>query len=168
MPTYRLLLACFSVWLLLGSPANAGAPALDETCQLRGAKVPTQYNVSQKYFAEAGPLRSSMQRTDRVYVIYINPERTFLGRQTQQWLYLRQCAHIVAGHRVISAGERGLTIQDEEAADCWAAREISQGGSASKTLYGIESDMERLVRDGRWSEVLPGPERRISLVSCGK
>ena len=136
---------------------------------MRGAKVPVQYDGSRRYFAEAGLPRGSMPRSSVVYVIYINPERTYLGRQTQQWLYLRQCAHINDQHKVVTAGASALSIRDEEAADCSAARRISPEGLSSKTLYGIESDMGRVVREGRWGEVLPGPERRISFASsCGK
>lgn len=163
------LLFFMAVSLLLCLPVRAGAPAIDETCVDRsGSRVPVQIDLKQRYFAGAVPLRGSSSRGGSSFVIYINPERTYLGRQTQQWLYLRQCAHIVEQHPVLR-GEQGLNIRDEEAADCWAARQLVKGVSSSRVLYAIESDMERLVRDPqRWREVLPGPQRRIALSSCSK
>ena len=166
----RALFASLPVWLLLGTPAFAGAPELNETCRdQNGAPVRMQLSTSTRFFAETGRARAPTSRGDAsMYIIYINPERTFLGRPTQQWLYLRQCAHIRERHPVINEGERALSVRDEEMADCWAARELVRGGESPKTLYVIESDMARLIRDRRWGEVLPGPERRISLLSCAK
>ena len=102
--------------------------------------------------------------------IVVNPERYYLGRWTQQWLYLRQCAHVNEGHPIATEGLRGLRIRDEEEADCWAARHLMQGTKklSTRTLYSIERDMERVVKEDRWDEVLPGPQRRISLSSCLK
>lgn len=158
--------------VLIPTSAIAGAPAIEETCRDKnGASIPTQVDLRQRYFALAAkaPARGSTPSSGAGLVIYINPERTYLGRQTQQWLYLRQCAHIVDRHQVLFQGEQSLNIRDEEAADCWAAKMLTTSAGSSRVLYSIESDMDRLAREpDRWREVLPGPQRRISFSSCGK
>jgi hypothetical protein len=167
MGAYRWLVAFVSMSLLMCSQALAGAPAIEETCRgANGGRVQTQVDLRQRYFALAGPVLTG-PLAGNAYVIYINPERTYLGRSTQQWLYLRQCAHINERHPVLK-GEQALNIRDEEAADCWAVRELLKtSGSSSRILYSIESDMDRLLSDvNRWREVLPGPQRRVLLSSC--
>ena len=157
--------------MLLAVPARAGTPMIDDTCRDRsGARVPAQIDVKQRYFALVGtaPVRGSSPRPGSGFVIFINPDRTYLGRQTQQWLYLRQCAHIVEGHQALK-GQPGQNVRDEEAADCWAARELARTTGSPRVLYAIESDIERLIKESdRWREVLPGPQRRIALSSCSK
>ena len=155
---------CVCLWLCGATLVHAGVPQLNKSCEDdRGRRVNVQvrYDSSRPYFAEAD--RDS--RTGR-YTIYVNPELYFLGRQTQQWLYLRQCGHIVLNHRVVQDRVRGLRIEDERTADCWAARRVLQSGGSSRTLYSIERDMERVIRENRWGRVLPGPQRRISIRSC--
>lgn len=171
MPSSRHFL-CLAVLLLSISSAIAGAPALEGSCQDRdGRRVLTLYNTARQYFAQAELARASersaaAQRGLSQFVIYVNPSLYFLGRQTQQWLFYRQCAHIVQGHPIARSGVRALNIRDEEQADCWAARRM---GTSPRTLYSIERDMERLLREkNRWSRVLPGPQRRIALSSCMK
>ena len=163
---------CFVIVLLSTSSAIAGAPALNETCRDRsGLRVVTVYETTRQYFAQALPMRRSEQAAARQRglspsAIYVNPSLYFLGRQTQQWLFFRQCVHIQQGHRIVQDGVRALNMRDEEQADCLAARMM---GATSRTLYSIERDMERALRekDG-WNRVLPGPKRRIALSSCMK
>ena len=158
--------------VLSASSAIAGAPALNESCRDRGGqRVVTVYDATRQYFAQALPMRRSeqaaaMQRGLSPFVIYVNPSLYFLGRQTQQWLFFRQCVHIQQGHRIVQDGVRALNMRDEEQTDCLAARMMS---ASSRTLYSIERDMERVLRekDG-WNRVLPGPKRRIALSSCVK
>jgi hypothetical protein len=133
----------------------------------------TKYDGGRRLFAEVEQLpsherREAAERGLSEFVIVVNPERYFLGRWTQQWLYLRQCAHISERHPVATEGLRGLQIRDEEAADCWAVRRLIEGPNrlSTSTLYAIERDMERVMKEGRWDEVLPGPRRRISLSAC--
>jgi hypothetical protein len=168
MAVCRVLFCLLSAWLLLALPALGGAPELTEDCDAAGVRIPTQFDSSRRSFAEAAPIRRSSSPRPARFVIYINPERTFLGRETQQWLYYRQCAHIVERHAVIEHGERALQIRDEEQADCWAAQRMLRGKKSPPPaiLYAIERDLDRVLRDGRWNAVLPGPQRRIALSSC--
>jgi len=174
MPAFRSAVVFLVLTLLTSFAAIAGAPELNEKCQDRGGKrVRAVYDPSKQFFAQARLIPSSERRSAEErglsqYVIYVNPERYFLGRETQQWLYTRQCAHIVLEHPVVRQGERGLNLRDEVEADCWAVREMSSGRSqlSRSAIYSIERDMERVIRENRWSEVLPGPKRRINLSSC--
>jgi hypothetical protein len=171
MDAGRSLLALIAVSLLLCGHATAGAPDIEPNCVDRNERrVPAEFNFRQQFFAVAAPARTGPLAAS-AFVIYINPERTYLGRQTQQWLYLRQCAYIaeqpqmVRGERV----EQGVNLRQEEGADCWAVRELLKGGKSPSILYSIENDMDRLTRDAdRWREVLPGPQRRVMLSSCLK
>lgn len=153
-----------AAWLVLSTPAWAGAPQLSETCRGRDNQpVPSRYDAKARYFAEAQP---------RPPLILINPEIYFIGRQTQQWLYLRQCVHLQRQHAILQSGERGLSLDDEEKADCGAAQELLKSGafgSNTRTLlYSIESDIERALKQDRWRQLLPGPQRRIALSACLK
>ncbi len=42
----------------------------------------------------------------------------------------------------------------------------SQGSSIRTLRVSIESDMERVLREDRWRQVLPGPQRRILFDKC--
>jgi hypothetical protein len=133
-----------------------------------GQRIPTRYETTGRYFAEA---RKGVRGESGV-VILVNPDRYFLGQRTQQWLYLRQCAHIYQRHAIVENGERALKLEDEESADCVALRELINnpsppGASQSMLRAAIESDMDRLLRDeSRWRQVLPGPLRRVSFNGC--
>lgn len=158
----------FILLLLSASSAIAGAPDLKGTCRdQQRRQVVTVYDGTRQYFAQAISMRRGEQtarrREQSPFVIYVNPNFYFLGSQTQQWLYLRQCAHIQEGHRIVEDGVRALNMQDEVQADCAAARALH---ASVRTLYAIERDMDRALREGRWDKVLPGPRRRISLKSC--
>ncbi len=162
----RWLCAFVTLSFLLCSQALAGAPPIAEfTCGDIRARVQTRADPRQRYFAVAssvltGPLAGT-------YEIRVNPERTYLGKATQEWLYLRQCAHIVQRHGVLT-GEQSYKLRDEEDADCWAVRElVKKSGGSPRILYSIESDMDRVLNDAtRWREVLPGPQRRVLLSNC--
>jgi len=171
-------IVCFStlfLLVLLLSQAQAGAPVLDEVCRdWENRPVKNVYDSSLQVFAEVRPVPQreqsiAMERGLSPYVIHINPELYYLGRYTQQWLYLRQCAHIRERHAVIQEGIRGLRIEDEQQADCQAIRAMRTDQDTpvtSRQIYSIERDIERLLRENRWSQVLAGPQRRISLESC--
>jgi hypothetical protein len=166
----RWLLAAVLPWFVL--PAFAGAPSLDENCHDKSnRRVPTRYDVAAtNYFAEA--------RVDgQSAAIYINPDRYFLGQRTQQWLYQRQCVHIQKDHAIAKPddrgqkpGERAPKPEDEEEADCLAMREMAnspaQGSSVRTLRAAVESDMERVLKEDRWRQVMPGPQRRISFDKC--
>lgn len=161
MSTSRLsVLAAALLSLFDVSSVWAGSLKLQVTCHdSEDRLVEARYEPSRPFFAEAVEVRGG------AYAIYINPTLYYLGNDTQQWLYLRQCAHI--NENTVGVSARRLTIGDEEEADCWAVKELKkQSQVSSRTLYAIERDMERVVREKRWKEVLPGPPRRISLLSC--
>ena len=164
-------LSCCHLWAL------AGAPALDETCRDKdGQPVPTRYDpAATPHFAQARVLPMA-QRAEGLMkgiplaAIHVNPERYFLGQRTQQWLYLRECVHIQREHPIARAGERGLRPEHEEEADCLALLDLAKSPRQTSSLrtlrVAIESDMERVLREGRWRLVLPGPQRRISFDKC--
>jgi hypothetical protein len=177
-----LILRCsfviFSLTILFSGAALAGGPVLKEDCKdQENRTVSTRYDVSINVFAEAKFLpRNELDRAKRTglspYVIHVNPDRYYISRLTQQWLYDRQCAHIRAEHLIVQEGLRALTIRDEERADCLALDDMSGSAEANtpsismRDRYSIERDIERVMREGRWQEVLPGPQRRISLSTC--
>lgn len=165
-------------WWVCATSALAGTPELDETCRDREKRpVPIIYSASgTRFFAEAG-VPAAEDRGLRPLAIRVNPQRYYLGQRTQQWLYLRQCVHIQQDHPIVKFGERALNPLDEEESDCLAFQQMANGpvkgssptGSSLRMVgASIESDMERVLREGRWSEVLPGPQRRISFDRCGK
>jgi hypothetical protein len=166
MAACRWLCAIVSMGVL-AMPAFAGAPPLAEfSCDIKGTRVQTRVDSRQRYFATAGTVFAGSNPVGS-FEIRVNPERTYLGKATQEWLYLRQCAHISERHEVVT-NEKGLKLRDEEDADCRAVQELmKKSGSSPRILYSIESDMERVLNDpNRWREVLPGPQRRVQLSSC--
>lgn len=168
MRVCRWLFAFVSMSFLLCFEVLAGAPPVAEyTCDIKGTRVQTRVDPRQRYFATAGPHFVGSNPIGS-FEIRVNPERTYLGKATQEWLYLRQCAHISERHEVVVKGEQGLKLRDEEDADCRAVQELmKKSGSSPRILYSIESDMERVLNDpNRWREVLPGPQRRVQLSSC--
>jgi hypothetical protein len=161
-----LLLAA---WICCATLATAGVPSLDENCRDGNNRpVPVRYDTGVSVFAEARLARPGSPSTAPV-IIHVNPDVYFVGRETQQWLYQRQCVHIRQNHSVVRDGERGLRLADEEQADCaaLAVAGLSSSASSSRALRAsIESDMQRASRDGKWHRLLPGPQRRISLDRC--
>lgn len=163
------------VGLALSFPALAGAPMLRENCVGPDQQpVRTVYSASSTvYFAEARMVRpeerpEAVARGVPLVAIYVNPERYFLGERTQQWLYQRQCVHLQQRHRIATEGVRALDPADEARADCEGLRALAQADpkAARMVRLSIESDMQRLLRDGRWSQVLPGPQRVIAFDRC--
>lgn len=176
MSVFRLLLSAGCLILLTVGESNAGAPSIEDICiDAKNLKVMAVYKASRGAFAEARPLprserSSASERGLSEYAIFIDPERYYLSRQSQRWLFLRQCAHIWLNHDILHKGESGLNIDHEEDADCWAADQLLERDSraTTRTLYAIERDIERAAKEGRWNEVLPGPQRRIKVSSCLK
>lgn len=166
-------LIIFFLVILAISYVQAGAPSIRETCSdNQGRLVRTIYDYNLQVFAEARLLPLKEQTTAKgisPYVIYINPERYYLGHYTQTWLYLRQCSHIKEQHPVVQEGNRRLDVRDEQKADCLAIQAMISDPSisiSSRQISSIERDIERLIRENRWSEVLSGPQRRIFLEKC--
>jgi hypothetical protein len=154
------------IGLVAALPAVAGAPMLRETCVGADKQpVPTRYDAAAtRFFAEARIVARGMPPV----AIFVNPDRYFLGERTQQWLYQRQCVHIQQGHRIAFEGERGLQPEDEEKADCEGLRTLIQAEppAARMLRQSIESDMQRVLRENRWPQVLPGPQRLIAFDRC--
>ena len=79
----------------------------------------------------------------------------------QQFFYYHECAHHVLGH-TIGAGH---PMTNEQAADCWAVRElVGRGifgpGEVQRTQAWIHT-----ASPGDWTH-LPGPHRAINLNLC--
>lgn len=168
---FGLLFGVVLLVIFTFSYVQAGAPQIRERCQdPDGRQIPTRYDSSLPVFAEAQRLPREERRNNKSeYIIVINPELYYLSRDTQIWLYRRQCAHIQQRHRVVSGGEKALNIRDEQQADCLAIRamELDKKISlSSRQVDAIERDIERLTRKNRWGEVFAGPQRRISFKRC--
>lgn len=175
-------------WWGYAASAFAGAPQLEDTCRDRDKRpVPIIYTASgTRFFAEASVVpaterQAALERGVPPVAIRVNPELYFLGQRTQQWLYLRQCVHIQEEHPIARLGESALNPLHEEQADCMALEQLvnspAKGSSPSSSISSsmrrtvrasIESDMDRVLRENRWNQVLPGPQRRISFDRCGK
>jgi len=158
-----LLATLFGAQVLCTTLASAGAPSLNEDCRIGNRPIQVRYESSTPVFAQARQSSSSSPP-----VIFVNPEVYFVGRETQQWLYERQCVHIQRNHAVLREGEKGLRLEDEELADCTALTAMTTGSTPNRSLRAaIESDMQRVTQDEtRWRQVLPGPRRRISFQRC--
>lgn len=153
---------------------QAGAPRIEGKCQDRnGRQVSTWYDSLLQVFAEVRMLPGAQQYEAKIkgvseYVIVINPERYYLGRYTQSWLYQRQCAHIQQNHKVIT-NPRAFDYQEEQSVDCLAIQLMRSDKNlnlSNRQIDSIERDLERLIRNRQWADVLPGPERRVSLKGC--
>jgi hypothetical protein len=92
----------------------------------------------QRHFATAASTSTGSSSAGNVYEIRVNPERTYLGKATQEWLYLRQCAHIRERHEVLK-GERGFALRDEEDADCRAVQELMKKSGGSPRIPSSRS-----------------------------
>jgi hypothetical protein len=156
------------------SYVQGGAPQIREECQSPdGRVIRTIYDSNLPVFAEARMLDNGQWQEDEKmggspYVIAINPELYYLGKYTQIWLYRRQCAHIQENHNVVR-DRRALNIRDEQQADCLAIRAMQSDPNISfsiRQVSSIERDIERLIRNKQWNNVLAGPQRRISLKRC--
>jgi hypothetical protein len=154
---------------------QAGAPAKQENCpDPDGRPIPTEYDSNLPVFAEARMLpraewEEAKSKGVSLYVIVINPERYYLGRYTQIWLFRRQCARIQKMGKAISQGYRRLNMRDEQQVDCMAVEAMQSDPDirlSNRTIESIERDIERLIRNKRWGEVIAGPQRRISLKRC--
>ncbi len=171
---FGLLFCCVVLLVVLTfSYVQAGAPQIRERCQgPDGRQIPTIYDSNLPVFAEARMLSRAEQREAKekgisAYFIVVNPERYYLGQYTQIWLYRRQCAHILEQHKVVREGYRQLEMRDEQQADCLAIEAMQKDTNLSnRQIDSIERDIERLIQKKRWAEVLPGPQRRISLRRC--
>lgn len=170
-----LLLAVLLPAILTFSKVQAGAPEIRIECEdPDGIPVRTEYDSNLPVFAEArmlprGEWRVAKSRGLSLYYIVINPERYYLGRYTQNWLYRRQCARIQMKREQISERHRQPNISEEQKADCMAVKAMQKDDSirfSQRTIDSIERDIERLIRSKRWGEVLAGPQRRISLKQC--
>jgi hypothetical protein len=168
---YRLSLFLTLVISVFPSKLPAGSPILSvsQCLDSQANAVEVRFRGGLRGFAVVRKEKESPSPDESPYVIYVNPDLYYLSRDTQEWLYQRQCAHIKQNHEVIHKRSSRLNIDDEREADCIAVHLMlsdSERNLSSREFYSIERDIERVVRENRWSDVLPGPERRISLQSC--
>lgn len=161
--------------ILLSSYVHAGAPEIKETCKDNdGLTIKTVYDSSLQVFAEAKMIRKTERERARQvgispFAVYVNPERYYLSQYTQRWLYYRQCVLIAEFPREIMQAEQRINIDLEYQLDCRALQILRSDPKAEisyRQIQSIERDMERVLRDNRWSEILPGPERKIHLMEC--
>jgi hypothetical protein len=170
-----LLLGVLLPAILTFSQVQAGAPEIREECRgPDGRPIRSLYDSSLPKFAEARMLSRAEQREAKergvsAYVIVVNPERYYLGRYTQIWLYRRQCARIQMIRENINKRNRQLHMGEEYDVDCMAVQAMQEDKRirfSQRTIDSIERDIERLLVNERWYEVLPGPQRRVALKRC--
>ena len=161
--------------LLWGSHAFSGAPEIREKClDNESMNIATIYDTSTNGFAEVRMIPfaerySAKQRGVSPFTIHVNPKLYYLSQYTQQWLFHRQCIFIREFTEQAMQRDRRIDMGLEQHLDCRAIQHMqSDPGIAisPRQVQSIERDMERVLRDNRWNEVLAGPERRITLMKC--
>jgi len=146
----------------------AGEPPLKGCEDLKNEPVPTEYDKRLPSFAKVVVHRSD--RGER-YIIVVNPTHYYLSRETQQWLYLRQCAHIRLGHDyALHAQNEEPNLREEREADCWAITtmlEDKKYGFSERGISKIQRDIDELEKNSeRWRDVFGGPRRRVYTYDC--
>jgi len=169
MRYYQVTICAFLI-LILPSISIAGSPVLrlGECTDSHDQLVRFEYREGLPQFAVTRRAESQPGPEESPFVIYINPELFYLGNLTQIWLYQRQCAHIKENHALIHTSSSRIDMEEEERADCIAVRLMleQRPNLGERDIYSIERDMNRVNRENKWREVLPGRERNISLRSC--
>ena len=169
------LLATFSPFLfivilllvpiLVSQRAQAGAPPL-EGCENREHQpIPTVYEPDLRTFAKVEIIKEGDKQR---YEIQVNPTYYYLSRESQQWLYLRQCANIHLDHQAMRFQSARPNLREERAADCWAIKHMSENKQfhfSERTVRTIERDLERMNAE-QWEQVFGGPRRRTDLSRC--
>lgn len=154
---------------LMDSIALAGgAPPLKGCEDLKNNPVPTEYDRRLPSFAKVVVNRSGKHEK---YIIVVNPSHYYLSRETQQWLYLRQCAHIRLKHDyALHAKNEKPNLREEREADCWAITRMlkdKQYRFSERGISKIQRDIEDLARSSeRWRDIFGGPRRRVYTYDC--
>lgn len=145
----------------------AGAPPLEGCKDRESRPIPTDYDDRLASFAKViiNPSNGGEE-----YVIKVNPTHYYLSRETQQWLYLRQCAHIQLSHQVMRTTNNETNLREEKEADCWAIRTMLTDRKfyfSERGISKIQRDIEKLERDRqRWQEIFGGLRRRVYTNEC--
>lgn len=94
-------------------------------------------------------------------IIQYNPRVVVsVGPVTRRFFYLHECGHHALGQ--ILTGNY-IPFESEQAADCWAAREMLRTGYTTDDLRQVQRDVSQ--SSGDWSH-LPGPQRALNLLRC--
>jgi len=146
--------------------AHAGAPRLKDCYIFEGnERVDQEYRENLETFAEINPRRSGQGVK---YTILVNPTHYYLSRETQQWLFYRQCGRINLKHNSIKDKSLRISVQEERDADCWAINQMikerlishRQIGRIKDDIYEIEPDIKR------WHAIFGGRRSRVLTSEC--
>ena len=167
LPIFLSVITTLSLVFSIYRPAYAGAPQLEGCTDNQGRHVPTQTDPRLESFAKVKITRSS---TEDFYTILVNPTHYYLSRETQQWLYFRQCAHIKLNHQSIRVKDESQNLREERDADCWAIMEMLQNEQFNfreRQIAKIKKDIELLEREReRWQDVFGAPRRNTYTYEC--
>jgi hypothetical protein len=129
--------------------------------------VPTEYDERLPSFAQV--VVEPSDKGER-YVIVVNPTHYYLSRETQQWLYFRQCAHIQMDHHTIRTQNEEPNLREEREADCWAIERMlfdEKYRFTERSISKIQRDIQELEESReRWQDVFGGPRRRVYTYDC--
>lgn len=150
-----------------GNSAYAGAKPLNGCIDPGGHPVKTKYNKRLPSFADVSIKKT---RTGEQFIIVVNPVHYFLSRETQQWLYFRQCAHIHLNHETIRVKNSEPNLREERKADCWAIEHMLKDKKlrfSKRGISKIQRDIKEIERNReRWKDIFGGPRRRVYTHEC--
>jgi len=145
----------------------AGAPRLGECIdkeQNRPVEILHQENL--KTYADV-IFRKSGGKTN--YIIRINPTHYYLSRETQQWLFYRQCGRINQKQNSIKDAQARISLHEEREADCWAIDYMVNVEKLMtvRQIERINRDIEMLERNSeRWRAIFGARRSRVSTSEC--
>jgi hypothetical protein len=167
------LFAFFTIIVLLqpffphSKVALAGAPRLGECRDPQNRVVRTEYDTNLRVYAKVLVSPASGNRSP--YTIQVNPTHYYLSRETQQWLFYRQCGRINLKQRSIQQPNVRISVHEETAADCWAIRYMVNEKRliTTRNIDRINRDIEMLERDSnRWRAIFGARRSRVSTMEC--
>lgn len=169
-------LFCFFLFIILfylifpvNNFSHAGAARLEDCYIFEGderkERVDMVYRDNLETFAEINTKDSGQVVK---YTILVNPTHYYLSRETQQWLFYRQCGRINLKHDSINDKNLRISVQEERDADCWAINQMikerlvssRQIGRIKDDIYEIEPDIER------WHAIFGGRRSRVLTSEC--
>lgn len=167
------LFAFFSVtsMLLLFFPTTklvyAGAPRLGECIDKeQNQRVALKHKENLKTYADVVAKRSEGKTK---YTIRVNPTHYYLSRETQQWLFYRQCGRINQKHKSIKDAKARISLQEEREADCWAIDYMVNVKKliSVRNIDRINRDIDMLERSSeRWRAIFGSRRSRVSTSEC--
>lgn len=87
-------------------------------------------------------------------------ENSGLSEDAQTFLYNRECAFLVLGHKVRPGASVAAYNDQVDNADCWAANKFYYAGETDK-LTAVENEINEL-EPGKWVNIA-GPTRKLNL-----